>query len=656
MKALCLTAQPLTSLLTITGALSLMLSVSGCGDKAPDAPSQTSAQQAPPAPPPFTLKRSPEELKLSDEVLSFGGSNLLNEDIARVQTLSQRMLSRPLDLREMWLKTFVQTSFLINAEHVDEARPLRVMQLTHNGEPHSVRLIGIKDLSALREALGEYFEELKEGARTLYALKSYRNDTEPLYYAPLPYGMFATTRVKELLSPEKLAMYAQLSEVKFKGLGALHLYPKRLLNGWGEGALTKAEEQVEELSLRGPLASQERQRALLSTGVQLLRQLARDSERVVFTLSLSEDRLRVLTSWRATPQSELSKRFATLTAGPHDLLGHLTSPTPFALSINLPPSQLAVLTALLNESSFTRSLLRDKEGLLERYVTSAVNAASHLKGQVLFAALAPTPASPQQNNQAQKTSPQREGEEAQPADQAVLDALKQPLTSGHLRWMSLMSHTSEVGTRSALDALWGVYQEPKLTRALKRANVYAKVSADTSERGAIEGLPSTHLKARMPRVSRALAPLKPQLKELYDAHVAVGPELVGVGFGDSWAQSLSLLKAEAPTQAQAPQGVQKALKTGAPQPFMFAYLNPIATLAHLKQGRAGTMLLPLQMMAQGLSVEEGLSVSAGAREGEAQLVLNLPFSLITALSRGFAGMGLGAAPTSPVNPSPSALP
>jgi len=85
-------------------------------------------------------------------------------------------------------------------------------------------------------------------------------------------------------------------------------------------------------------------------------------------------------------------------------------------------------------------------------------------------------------------------------------------------------------------------------------------------------------------------------------------------------------------------------------------LTDIATLAHLKQGRAGTMLLPLQMMAQGLSVEEGLSVSAGAREGEAQLVLNLPFSLITALSRGFAGMGLGAAPTSPVNPSPSALP
>ena len=70
------------------------------------------------------------------------------------------------------------------------------------------------------------------------------------------------------------------------------------------------------------------------------------------------------------------------------------------------------------------------------------------------------------------------------------------------------------------------------------------------------------------------------------------------------------------------------------------------------------MLLPLQMMASGLKINEGLSLSAGVLEREerveAQLTLNLPFNLLNALSRGFAGMGLGLAPPPP--PPPPELP
>jgi len=612
-----------------------------CGE--PDGPAQP-AQPTEPAPPPsFSLSRSPEELKLSEEVVSFGGSNLISELTDQVKSVTSRLLSAPLDLKEMWLKTYTQTSFLFAFDHVDEARPLRFIQLLHQGEVHTVRLIGIKDLEALKASIGSYLDELKEEGVTLYAQRRYKQDTEPLYFTVLSHNMIASSKVKALLSASHRAMYEQLASVRLSGLGGVHLYPKRVLSGWGDQLLVRGEERLEELEFKGPAPSQERQRALLGTGAQWLRALANGSERVVLSARFTEDRLRVQARWKAIKGSTLEGSFKGLEAGPHTLLSLLSEPSPFALSLNLKPHQLAQLTAFLNEGAFTRALLRDQEGLLKEYITKAVTAAAHLKGQLLFAALTPPP----QPAPPPKEAPQ--GGEAPPADQAVLDALKRPVTKGHLRWAAWMSHTGQAGTVSSLDALWALYQQPELTQALKRAGVYSKVSADELKSGVIEGLPSTHIKARMPRTSRALAPLRPQLKELYDAHVAVGPELVGVGFGPDWQDSLRAIKAPLDTKRHAPVGVSKATQAGAPGSFLFMYLNPIALLSHLKQGRGGSMLLPLQLMAQGLSADEGLSLSAGASDGSATLVLSLPFSLLNALGKGFAGMGLtpSAPPTAP---------
>jgi len=612
--------------------LTALLALQACEERAEERPSP---QEAPPPPPQFRLEGSPEALKLSDEVVAFGGSNLIKDLSAQLQQVSSELLARPIDLKEMWLKSFTQTSFLFPYDLVDEARPLRFMQLLHQGELKSVRLIGVRELEALKSSIGEYLDELKLDGRVIYAQRRYKQDSEPLYFAVLSHNMIASTKEKALLSVGYLKMYEQLASTQLEGLGALHIYPKRILSGWGEQALLQAEGQLEELDLKGTAASQERQRALLSTGTQWLKALAEGSERVVLSAALQRDRLKVSASWRAIEGSALASSFAGLEGTEHQLLSLLSSPTPFAASLNLKAQQLAELTAFLNEGPFTRALLRDEEGLLKEYLTKAVTAGAHLKGQLLIAALAPP--------SARSASPAVEpapGGESPPADQAVREALKRPLVKGHLRWGAWMSHSGQAGTQASLDALWALYQRPELTKALKRAGVYSKVSADPAE-ASMPALSSTHIKARMPRTSRALAPLRPQLKELYDAHVAVGPELIGVGFGPSWRETLSPIASPLAERAQPSGGVARAMSEGAPKPFFFMYLNPIEVLSHLKQGRGGSMLLPLQMMAQGLSAEEGLSISAGAEESSAQLVLNVPFSLLKALGRGFAGMGLG---------------
>lgn len=604
---------------------------------------QNSQKVIPPPPPPFSLKGIPEDLKLSEEVVSFGGSNLILELTTQVQSVTAKLLSTPLDLRDMWLKTYIQSNFLFTYEHVDETRPLRFIQLLHQGEPHTVRLIGIKDLQALKESIGTYLDELKEGEQTLYAQRRYKQDSEPLYFAVLSHNVIASTKVKALLSTAHLGMYEQLACVRFQGLGAVHLYPKRILSGWGDRVLLQAEEQVEEFDFKGSTSSQERQRALLSTGTQWLQMLAKGSERVVLAAQFMEDRLSIKADWRAQAESSLEKSFHELEAGPHLLLSLLSQPTPLALSLNLKPHQLAQLTAFLNEGPFTKALLRNQDGLLEDYLTKAVTAGAHLKGQMMFA----TFVSPSKPIETPSSSPKSDQE--LPADQAVLNALKVPLAQGSMRWGAWLTHTGQVGTSTSLDAIWTLYKQPELTTALKRAGIYSKVSSDVPNRGALKGISSTHIKARMPRTSSVLAPLRPQLKELYDAHVAVGPELLGIGFGPQWQETLRPITQMLSQDQTGPKGVMKAFQTGAPHPFLFFYMNPIAFLSHLKTGKGGSMLLPLQMMAQGLSIDEGLSLSVGAEKGTVTLVLNLPFSLLNAFGKGFAGMGL----TPPSSPSSS---
>jgi hypothetical protein len=150
----------------------------------------------------------------------------------------------------------------------------------------------------------------------------------------------------------------------------------------------------------------------------------------------------------------------------------------------------------------------------------------------------------------------------------------------------------------------------------------------------------THLKARMPRTPRILAPLRPQLRELYRAHLGIFKDQGVVVFGKKWKENLPQLMTPISPQTSSlfqDQGTQNTFKYGAHHPFFALYLEPTQVISSLKRGKAGSLTLPLQILSAVAQPKEGLSLTLGVEEHHLQGVFSIPFDLIKMISSSFSG-------------------
>ena len=601
----------------------------GCHQEEPSPPPPPKVK----APPPFTLSGDPHLLPLSEEVISVGGFNLLRDVLSTIEARSQKILSRPLNLKEMWLNTFVQSELFFHPKWVSEDRPFRFLQAIYKDKVHNVRLIGINDQKGFIDSLGEFVTTSEEGTLKIYTRGRFKEDKTPLYSIFMG-EMLISTHERALLDPKFHSLYKALIIARFEGLGGLHIYPERSLQLWGGNLQSYTKRSLQDTELKGSTLSQARQRSMLTSLAGVTQEAITQSDRVTLNLHLSEERLQLKAKWRAKPNSDLAKNISTLGQEQHTLTQRLTTETPWLMSLKLNPQHLAKLITSLNEGVLQAGELSPEGDSVRQYLSVISEAIKHLKGQILWTATrhpVPAPASKKKISKNEKSST--------PTPDKTPNIFMSPTAQSRLHWEVIFDHTGREDSQKSISSVSDFYAQPEVKKTLKRRGVWAKVTQKTPW----EGMKSTHIKARMPRTAALLKPLRPQLKELYSAHIALGEAIGVIGFGSSWRETLShYLQPSKPEESEGadsvaptadPSGRDLALKNGASKSFFFFYFEPAGFLSALKRGRGGSMLLPFQMMMSGLKIKEGISLSLGVHGHDLQGVFSLPLDLIGALGQ-----------------------
>ena len=188
------TPQPRTSLSFIM-TLYLVL-MTACQD---DIKSEPSPELPTIVKPTFKLSGELTAVKPMEGVISVGGFNLISEATEQLKTGLTSFLAAPLDLREIWLDSYVQTDLMFSPKFVEQGRPLRIIQIALNGEVYTVHIIGVTDIKALRETLGSHLETLKSSEGTIYIQNRYKGDKNPLRFIEIGQGLIASTDHEDLL-------------------------------------------------------------------------------------------------------------------------------------------------------------------------------------------------------------------------------------------------------------------------------------------------------------------------------------------------------------------------------------------------------------------------------------------------------------------------
>jgi hypothetical protein len=177
--------------------------------------------------------------------------NILSDVFSEVRAASARLLASPLDLQEMWLNQFAQAELLIAPAHIHTGRPFRFVQIARDGALHDVRVIGVRDLAALKASLGEFLEESSEGGAPVLIQRRYQQDPEPLYLCVISQDMIVSTKRRDLLAPAYRPLYEALAVTRLEGLGGARFFPQRMSAGWGGTSPSARRPSLRPRPLRG---------------------------------------------------------------------------------------------------------------------------------------------------------------------------------------------------------------------------------------------------------------------------------------------------------------------------------------------------------------------------------------------------------------------
>lgn len=607
-----------------------------------------------PPPSPFRLEGSLDSLQIPSDVISIIGSNLLSELIQSVREDLVSFLSVPLDLRSLWLDDFIRTELLFEPQHVHLERPLRSVQFKTPQGIASVRLVGINDRDQLLGSLGEYLEQKEVDGAQVFVQKRYKNDTNPLHFVFLEDDFVVSSFEPRLLSETYRQFFQELGKVKLRG--ALHAlyFPSRLdpLLG-GDEAQT---EWVNQLKLHGSTGSVTRQKKGLINGIKLMNQVAGDSDRVDAVLQLEAPRVSLDLDWSFKDQSPTKLAISKISVGGQALLDTLVNPV-FVLSLSSSPALLRSFIHAANENLLNLDLseavlnpqpdgqkrrptelpppLGTSSDIVSDYIQRVREASQSLKGDLLLATLV------DRDNPTEHVLKPNEG------DDDITRGITLPIsTKNSLRWVGLFTHTDRESISQILGELVELYKDRSVRNALKRRGIVTKILRGEVVEGLTE--PITHFSAKIPRVPSALSPFRELLKDLYDAHVWIGQDLGIIGFSNAWRRSLHQLQSEI-EQREEQSFFKQAQEANLKSPFFFLYFDPIMMLKSLQQGRAGSILLPLQMMFSQVQSREGISMALAQEDNNLKLRFLLPHSLLETIRNGVSGNpqppSLDASPT-----------
>lgn len=633
------------TIILISLCFSFIYCISCTQESSSDQNSNTSPAKTKPKP--FVLSGNPNQISLKNNaVVMMGGFNIIDDVNQQIKTVSQQLV-QSIDLKSMWLDNFVKKELLLPPSQVNGKRPLRFLQILKDQELHRVYLIGLHQPKDFITQLGEFTQKLTLGELTVFQRGRFKEDRDPLYFHLIG-DLLLVSRKKELLATSFHTLYKSLYLARFEGIGGIHTYPEKLLDLWQGDANTHLQKQLDQWELKGDEASQKRQKSMLLEASNWAQNLALQSDRVKVNFLLTQSHMQFKLSWQAKNQSDLAQWIDNLAQNEHPLLKYLPSKVPFLMSLNLKTEQLQKLFSYMNQSLLTRNLLNNNDDLLQQYLTAVTQASQQLQGQILLAA--------SQHKLPSKLSQKKQQESADtkakmvaPADPNLFMSASNPY---RLQWQALFTHQKQELMSKSLNEIFSFYGKKSFKKILKRNRLWFKLSYDK----AVEGVKPISIRARMPRPPKILRPIKAQLRELYHSHLVLTPEVSLMTFGDSWEDMLRHYlkipsfqskidhaanqaieqKSEAPSLSLDP-GIQNALKIAAPNPFFLAYLEPISFISSLKQGKSGSMLLPLQMMLHGIQATEGLALSLGSQKQQVHGIFSIPVESIKKLTSAFTG-------------------
>ncbi len=679
------------TIFSLAFALSLsVLLLLACGQK-------EESKQAPPKlpPPKFALKNQVDDLKVDQQVLSFGGINLIGEVFKEIEKWINPLLPMPLKIEDLWLNQYVLTHFQMPMAHVDFERPLRIVEMIDQKFMHSVRMIGFKDFDTFKQTLAkQLIEDQSKVDAPIYVLSKYENDPSPTYfYIDTTWQMMVSTTHAPLLAKKYRSFYDALFQSKFNGIGAYYYYPKHLLGLWDEDLEKAAEKKSQELKLQGSAVDQQHQKDMISKIAKKLEGLANDSERISTEIFLSEMGFKVKGTWSPKANSELAKIIEQLSVNPKipPILEKLPTDIPFFASLNLPKALFSSFHVGINQN--INSPMSENLALFEQYLKSVMEVTQALDGELAFIARKATitpeilemqaqqdqkdqarqaekkakklaekmknqkgnaldpkaKADPKQKQKSkQKDQAKSKDETAQNGQETTENQVATDDQSAHtqhptlpnqshvLSFATIFSVTDAKVAKEKQDQLLAFYQNESMHAMLNQLGVWVETMTD--EKIVVEGMPSTRIVGKMAHLPRILNPIKAQLKEIYDAHILIQDRLGVIGFGMTWFDTLTgffkgIFKGGLLDQT----GVKNAFAQGANHPFLMIYFEPFQFIQHLKRGKAGSTELPLQMIFGHVENQDGLSLSLGTQEGKFEGVLDLPYGLIKNLVKAVYG-------------------
>ena len=627
------------------------LGIASCGDhKSSEKTVQNLPQKK--SPPPFRLKGKLNELDAPNNLVAIGGLNQIDQASTQIRNSLISFLPTPLDLRAMWLDNYVQTEMLLDPKHIHPQRPLRFIQLADEGIIHTVRLIGINSITALQESLGQYVTTKVIENKTVFVQNRYKDDKNPLYFVELDYNIIASTYHPKLLGANYLKFYNEVACRKVDGLINAIFFPKRAGENWQ--AFQESENRLDQLELKGSPRSIARQKSTLKKVMALAKQVALDSEKTSFVVNIDQPRISLNVDWALKPGSNSALLLAQLKGSEHQLLKYVSSAS-FLLSLQLPKATLQLIIKEWNSlalSTIQPNLVKDKlekkkakkrkktdknlppvlsasKELISDYLKLTQEASAHLDGSLLLATIPFEPSKKVKKKSAQ-------------VDNELDETLFLPPTNQKaLRWIGLFGHDDLTQVSEQIQRILSVYKIPEIAKNMRKRGLRIKIKDDlyTSHGQKLETI---HIKTRMPRTPPLLRPLRPQLKELYNAHLWLTEGLGAVGFANTWKQSFDiLLDSIKDPSIQTGQLLNNAMQAGLKSPLLFLYLDPISTISALKRGKSGSMLLPLQMMFTATKASEGLSLTVQSRQNSLKARLNIPHDFLKAIKSGMSGTSLG---------------
>ena len=641
----------------LIGCLTLLLFLAGVGC------SERQTEDQPPViqgPPPFALHLSLDEVSLPKNLTCLIGVNQINELSELISSQVTSFKSTPLDLRSLWLDTYVQTEFLFQAKFLHVERPLRILQFITNQGIQDVRIIGVIHRDELISSLGDYLETKIVEGKTIYVQKRYKSDRHPLHFVFLDHDLIASSYDLSLLSGSYLDTYSQLGHVKLEGLVQAVVYPSRLPPILGGRASHVG--IIENLPLHGSTASVARQKGMLLKGLSLAEQVRSDLEYANIKLLLDQASLVISTAWGFRPES-LSHTFIKKLKGGEHVLAQELDRVAALISLQLPenplqnfieqlnleilsPREIRKISALPMPEGIKRrpssfpALMGQSDQHISDYVNAASLAAEQLTGELVFAAY--------QNAPVEKKETFAEGKTG---NRPLSDLVLLEKTSSPFHWVSLFGHHSRDRFTSHLAEVLSLYGDPEVKRALRKRGVAVSISEEHLE--GVQGV-VMHFQSRMKRVPTMLRSIKSYLQKLYQSHVWVGDRRGVIVFSEEWDKTLRLLSEAKPTKLT-DQDVHQALLSGESSPFLFLYFDPVRWFSGLKRGLPGSMTLPLQMMFSQVKPSGGVSLTAAHSGGAIKVQIAFPKKLLETIRNALTGGAELLPYTSPVvEPLPSA--